>query len=410
MNKSWELTEAATRPRDAETPGGLLIVINGHLSVPGGVGEVVKNIARRLRASGAYRPIVASAAWNGTVEWGHFQDIETIVVQLRTPFDDQGKFAPGFLRTLISDLLALKKLLKATRIDVVNLHFPCLNVAVFIILKLLRAYRGKIVLSFHGVDVQKVLEMRGLARMTWRLVFRMVDAMTCCSDALKAKLCQFAPGDRVQVIHNGVDSTLFEGLRGSEHNSGVIVHIGKFEYKKAQDILISAFKVLLQKQADLRLLIIGAKGPALDETRNLVDSLSLHDAITILVDVPHERIPRYMSEAQLFVLPSRIEPFGIVILEAGAAGVPVIATNTGGIPEILTDGWNGRLVPVDDVQALADAIWELLNDPRKAHRLAEQLKADVQTKWSWKKTAEAYAVAFQGKPPLTGAGIDQDGA
>lgn len=107
-------------------------------------------------------------------------------------------------------------------------------------------------------------------------------------------------------------------------------------------------------------------------------------------NVPHATVIGCLRKAAAFCLPSRIEPFGIAILEAGALRVPVVATRVGGIPEIVTDGITGRLVPADDVAALATALAELLASPQERDRLAENLHRRVRDEFTWQRACRQY--------------------
>jgi glycosyltransferase involved in cell wall biosynthesis len=103
----------------------------------------------------------------------------------------------------------------------------------------------------------------------------------------------------------------------------------------------------------------------------------------------------------LFVLPSRAEPFGIALLEAGAFGVPIVASNVGGVPEFITHDWNGRLVDPDDAGALAREIAALLQNESDRKRLAANLKRDVTEKLTWERAYRQYRRLLDGEtlPP-----------
>jgi glycogen(starch) synthase len=107
--------------------------------------------------------------------------------------------------------------------------------------------------------------------------------------------------------------------------------------------------------------------------------------------LPHEQTLAAIAGAELLVLPSRREPFGIVLLEAGSLGVPVVASRVGGIPEIVEDDASGRLVAPDDAGALARAIGELLGDRAEAQRLAANLRRAAETRFTWRRAADRYA-------------------
>jgi len=118
----------------------------------------------------------------------------------------------------------------------------------------------------------------------------------------------------------------------------------------------------------------------------------LQGRVLIFEDVSHEDVLATMKEAELFVLPSRIEPFGIVLLEAATFGLPVIATNTGGIPEIIEHDKSGVLVMQEDEKGLSSAMFELLNDRKRASALAGRLNERVSSKFTLVHVAKEYEI------------------
>jgi glycogen(starch) synthase len=137
-------------------------------------------------------------------------------------------------------------------------------------------------------------------------------------------------------------------------------------------------------------MLVGADGPELAATRELIVELKLTPQVELRVNVPHQQIPGLMQAADLFALPSRSEPFGIVLLEAGAAGLPVIASRTGGIAELLEHEKTGLLIPSDDESALFEALRRLLCDRDYAGRLAAAWHSRVLANWSWERTTLHY--------------------
>jgi glycosyltransferase involved in cell wall biosynthesis len=98
----------------------------------------------------------------------------------------------------------------------------------------------------------------------------------------------------------------------------------------------------------------------------------------------------FLERARVLCLPSRSESFGVALLEAGAYGLPVVASRVGGIPEIVTDGETGLLVPPEDPAALSDALERVLSDPERARRLGDNLRRRVVADFSWTRAYQDY--------------------
>ena len=312
----------------------------------------------------------------------------------------------GSLMALPRTLWKLVRFLHMEKVRVINPHFPALECLHFALLKKLGLFRGRLVFALHGADINEVVRARGIPRLLWRLLLRSADTITACSRSLAAVAVDFdsALAPKMKVVHNGADETDRNGFSTGTGKVPVvkptgrtIVNVGKFEHKKGQDVLLAAFKRLLADRPDLSLVLIGGTGPTLDEMKRMVAAEGLEDKVRLHVNVPHPVIWGFLAEASVFVLSSRIEPFGIVVLEAGLAEVPVVASNVGGVPEILTDGVNGRLVPPDDPDALAKAVAECLDHPAEARRMGQQLRRDVLNRFSWERCYQGY---------LQAAGVD----
>jgi glycosyltransferase involved in cell wall biosynthesis len=379
-------------PASSSKAPGHLLTLNWPVHVPGGVNETVLGLAQQLQARG-FPATVAIAKWSKEPQPAETRGVEVISLRLREPLSQGAgpRLLPGFLLTLASDSRALLSLLRDKNIQVVNANFPTLNVAVIPILKALGLYRGKFLLTFHGADIAEVSGSSGLVRRVWRALITRADGVVACSDALRREVLQFAPQARVTAIHNGADIALFNGIiRPSQPSIRRILHIGKFEHKKSQDVILHAFKRLLESHPDCSLVLIGADGPLLRQTRALIQELGLEKQVELHVNVPHDQLPRFMEKAELFILPSRVEPFGIVLLEAGAAGLPVVATQVGGIPELIEHERTGLLISPDSVEELALAMRRLIENPDLAGELGRKWHERVIATWSWDITCQKY--------------------
>lgn len=157
----------------------------------------------------------------------------------------------------------------------------------------------------------------------------------------------------VEVIPNGIDLHRFINLGRKPHAGFVVMTVARLEKVKGIDYLIKAITNL--QFTNFQLLIIG-DGSERRNLENLTEKLGLRERVKFLGEIPNERVPEYLAAADCFVLPSLKEGFGIVILEAQAAGIPVIGTRVGGILDLIENGKTGLLVEPADSQAIAEAI------------------------------------------------------
>jgi glycosyltransferase involved in cell wall biosynthesis len=163
--------------------------------------------------------------------------------------------------------------------------------------------------------------------------------------------------DRIRVIPNGVDLGEFAGVGTRKDRDGLVgLFVGRLDPdQKGLDVLVRAMSKLPQNYP-LRLRLVGEDWGGAELLRHLAQRLGVADRVTMVGKVPRPEVVREFAEADFLVLPSRFEPFGIVLLEAMAAGLPVVASRVGGIPEIVSEGETGLLVEPDNPDALAEAL------------------------------------------------------
>lgn len=235
--------------------------------------------------------------------------------------------------------------------DIINIHFPLAQLPYIKFLQLF--FKFKIVTSFHGHDVlrwQESYKNPLLFKLQQSIISRSSE-VTACSNFLSRKVESTLnlSASSVKTVYNGVDLSRFENTNNSISTKEYIFSFGRLETHKGFDILIQAFSRL--KNQDLHLLIAG-EGSQLDELQKQAKQLLLLNRISFLGRLSPEEIASYSSQARVNVIPSRREPFGIVVLEAIASKKPVIGTNVGGIPEILDERF-GVLVEANEDSLLA---------------------------------------------------------
>ena len=213
-----------------------------------------------------------------------------------------------------------------------------------------------------------------------RLCDRVTDHLICLTRGEPRDYVKFSVARpwKTSVIHSGVDlqryttpkvdPTVMRGSLGIEDGTLVVGSIGWLLPIKAPEVLLEAMGSVWESQPDIKLLFVG-KGDLEDSLKATVQHMNVADRVRFLGW--RDDIPDLMHSFDIFVLPSRNEGMGRVIVEAMAAGLPVVASRTGGLPDLVTDGHNGFLVPPGNAVTLGQAIQNLCNNPDLRKRMGE---------------------------------------
>ncbi|MCW8889433.1 MAG: glycosyltransferase family 4 protein [Sedimenticola sp.] len=277
--------------------------------------------------------------------------------------------------------------LHANNVKVINAHFPTKALFSVSLFKYLKLWNGRLILSFHGSDINDLCAHDRV----WKFILNNSDNITTCSYALKDKFKNNLKCSNyaITVIQNGVDINYLRKCSDNKklavnNKKDYIVCLANFVPHKGQDTIIKAFAQVLNIFPDIKLVLAGGKdnGTWLEILQNMSDDLGISDSVSFQLNVPHEHVPNLLKNARLLVLTSIFESFGLVIAEAGALRTPVVASNIGGIPEIISSDEYGLLVPVGDVSKTADAICSLLLDEDKCERLSANLFARIRNKFT----------------------------
>ena len=293
-------------------------------------------------------------------------------------------------------IAATLALLREYKVSAVNFHYPSLDAFVIALLKHLNLFKGRLVLSFHGTDVRRP---SGFVEETlWRFVLRSVDGITACSGALASQVSDaYGIGvDLVSVVYNGVDTELFSASSRSRDMAGTclpeqfIVSIGSYNPIKGHLVLLNAFSALAGIFPDLHLVIVGMDGP---ERQALIDraaELGLDQRLICLVALDPESVASVVANATLCVQPSFAEAFGLAVIEAGACGVPVLASAVGGHLELISDSRTGFLFPAGDAERCAAVMRQVLGDRDLLAKVAQSFRQDIVERYSWATCAGGY--------------------
>jgi glycogen synthase len=368
----------------------------------GGVNQVIINLARTLDRRGVLSPCVLVSDWERRtlVSVPGSSGIEARY-RMRSPWNPRHPVnnAIAFVRELPGVLMTLVRLVRLNRVAVINPHYPTLGCFLFTIMRAVGLARFRLVISLHGADVRKAKETGRIERALWSVLLSSADAVVACSEHLANEVRDAFPKARSRVVAvcNGIDPQTFLAERDSTFSlpkdlagHPYLLTVASFEQKKGLDVLVEALSQLVARFQDLRLAIVGQDGPERPAIQALVESLGLSSRVHTFVNLPHSSIPVVMERARAFVLPSRIEPFGLVLLEAGACFVPVVATTAGGIPEFVQHGVSGLLVKPDNPSELASAIAQLLDSPELACRLVIASWDRMTSQFSWERAVDQY--------------------
>ena len=227
------------------------------------------------------------------------------------------------------------------------------------------------------------------------LALRRADRLIAVSQASARFCCLLGcPKKRIIVVPNGVDLSCFnreiDAFAMREElgigDEPLVVTALRLIKRKSPDLLISAFARVLKVVPDAKLVIAGA-GREEDNLSRQLQSLNITNSAFMVGRLTKEKVAQLMAAADVFVLPSKMESFGLSLLEASAAGVPVVCSNAGGVPEVFQDGFNALLYPPGDDNAMAKAIICLIQDRELAKKISANAVGTA-NRFSWEMTAE----------------------
>lgn len=276
-------------------------------------------------------------------------------------------------------------------VEIIHVHGDALDA--FLQARVARRCKAPLVQTVHAG-----LNRRWVYRQSAPRLFRGVTRFIAVAQSVAADLVGLRiPEDRIAVISSGIDTRRFSGLPRAK--DAHVVSIGRLHPAKGYPYLLDAVRLLAKSGFTPRVTIVG-EGAQRETLRDLSRDLP---NVHFVGAVPHEQIPEVISAASLFVLPSvnldgQTEGTPTVLMEAMAAGLPIVTTNAGGVAELVRDQLNGLVVPQRSPSALAIAMKELLHDEARQRCMAEANRARAAEKdWSVieRQVAAEYEVAVR---------------
>jgi L-malate glycosyltransferase len=239
----------------------------------------------------------------------------------------------------------------------------------------------KIITTLHGTDITLVGQERSFLEIT-RFSIKQSDGLTAVSEFLRDETVEHfgVAAERIAVIPNFVDPLLYDRAiypcrKGALTQKGekLVMHISNFRPVKRVRDVVRIFRKIA-RAVPARLVFVG-DGPDRSEAAHEASALGISDRVLFLGK--QDSVAELLACADLFLLPSASESFGLSALEAMASGVPVVASRAGGLPSVVEDGVSGFLAEIGDIDAMAEAGAAVLSDPARWKSMSEAARASA---------------------------------
>lgn len=363
----------------------------------GGVQEFVRQLTRHQRHAGD-NPLIITNRWPKRLPSSElYNGVPVYRKSFRVP-EMNWRQLPGALLLGPPTFCGILKLLREYRCDLV--HIQCVSSNAYYALHASRVLRIPVVATLHGelsVDANKLFQSSRFAQRLLHAVLRNADVVAACSAHALGEAEEFYGqplGARARVIHNGVDLSELSAASPFPHPRPYLLAIGRHVRQKGFDILLRSYASLLESGIRTHDLILAGEGPDRAELERLCRRLHISDRVFFTGSTDRATTAQLFTGCEFFVLSSRLEPLGIVNLEAMAAGKAVLATRVGGVPEIIKHNETGLLVSAEDSSALANGMAELITNATLRRQLAAAGRQTINS-FAWESVAQRYGQIYQ---------------
>jgi N-acetyl-alpha-D-glucosaminyl L-malate synthase BshA len=290
-------------------------------------------------------------------------------------------------------------------LDLIHVHYAIPHSTSALLAKLMACYYNerslKVITTLHGTDIDLVGKEPSYQRVV-EYSINSSDAVTAVSHYLKkATLEKFRVDREIQVLYNPIDTEIFHppsNGRFENREEKIVLHISNFRPVKR---VVDAVKILdlLRNRMPARLVFLG-EGPDLALAEKTARQLGVLDRVDFPGKV--DNVADWLRKGDLLLSTSETESFGMSIAEAMATGIPVVSYRVGGIPEVVEDGVQGRLVPMGDLCAATEAIAEILSHPNLQKEYGERGRARIEAQFRLDKIVNQYENLYESvltRPP-----------
>ncbi|CUU04023.1 N-acetyl-alpha-D-glucosaminyl L-malate synthase BshA [Candidatus Kryptobacter tengchongensis] len=286
---------------------------------------------------------------------------------------------PLFEFPIYTDALASKiiDVARFNKLDIIHVHYAIPHATSAILAKMILNNKIKVITTLHGTDITLVGLEPSFTPVV-RFGIEASDGVTAVSKYLReTTISTYNINREIEVIPNFVDTETFKPSKNPQlrkriapKDEKILIHVSNFRKVKRVQDAVKVFD-LVRKKIPSKLVFVG-DGPERSDAENLCRQLKLYDDVVFLGK--QEALHEILCSADIFLLPSQMESFGLSALEAMSCGIPVIATNVGGIPEVVLHGETGYLTEVGNVERMASYVIELLEDENKYREFSEKAR------------------------------------
>ena len=358
----------------------ILLMPSAYYPSLGGVEEVTSKVAHLLLQKGHSVEVVTNR-WPKSLP--KCELIENVPVHRYSFLVPIG--LRGTLRFAVFSVYEFVQLLVDTiqfRPDVI--HVICCSTNLPYAVLLSRLLQIRLIVSTHGeigMDAGRLYQSRNFISNNLGKFAKYASNVTACSKATADEFSAYCPNVKCDVLRNGVNLAEFSNSDDTGHVAAAFKYVfayGRLVPQKGFSNLLRAWRLVNAQGAKL---LIAGDGPDRQLLLDLVEQLEIQNSVEFLGRLNRQEVGHHLRHACAFVLPSIHEPFGLVILEAMAARVPVIATKVGGVPEFVEDGRTGTLVESGDTDGLAAAMQRHFERSQPKNQLS--LAYETACKYEW---------------------------
>lgn len=349
----------------APLAGAVLLVTPWYGGSEGGVAVVTETLVGALTRAHVRVVVLALGTSTGTREQpgSHGESLSTICLYGHDVRRRGARAALGYYRRVLQGDRFVRQLVRRHDIRVAHLHFGVPEYAP--LLKSLNRLKVPSVLTFHGSDAHQ-LDVTTPAAIDMNAVVAAATTITAISEGLLATAVERLPAARgkSQAVSNSAPLDLWDSTRTAplpELRSTDVLFVGNLRAVKGPDFLLEAFARVVQHRHDATLSIVGS-GEMEPQLREMTARLGVESNVRFHGRASREEMSAHFRGARVLAVPSRAEGLSIAAIEAQLHGMPVVATNVGGIPEAVLHERTGTLVPFGDADRFARALLALLDD------------------------------------------------